>query len=108
MPRTTCTASAAPRALGAEGDAISFACERYAQGLPDIEAYIEQKIPVEPITAELLIARPRKPREGVEADAAEGESVGEIFREAREARVRRGPASRRQARRRARSFGCRS
>jgi ATP-dependent RNA helicase RhlB len=73
--------------LGAEGDAISFACERYAQGLPDIEAYIEQKIPVEPITAELLIARPRKPREGVEVDAAEGESVGEIFREAREQRA---------------------
>jgi ATP-dependent RNA helicase RhlB len=73
--------------LGAEGDAISFACERYAQGLPDIEAYIEQKIPVEPITAELLVAHPRKPREGVEIDAAEGESVGEIFREAREQRA---------------------
>jgi ATP-dependent RNA helicase RhlB len=73
--------------LGAEGDAISFACERYAQGLPDIEAYIEQKIPVEPITAELLVAKPRKPREGIEVDAAEGESVGEIFREAREQRA---------------------
>src|SRR3546814_8000591 len=36
--------------LGAEGDAISFACEIYAQGLPDIEAFIEQKIPVEPGT----------------------------------------------------------
>ena len=73
--------------LGAEGDAISFACERYAQGLPDIEAYIEQKIPVEPITADLLIARPRKPREGVEIDAAEGESVSAIFKEAREQRA---------------------
>jgi ATP-dependent RNA helicase RhlB len=73
--------------LGAEGDAISFACERYAQSLPDIEAYIEQKIPVEPITAELLVALPRKPREGVEAHAAQGESVGEIFREAREQRA---------------------
>ena len=73
--------------LGAEGDAISFACERYAQSLPDIEAYIEQKIPVEPITAELLVALPRKPREGVEATAAQGESVGEIFREAREQRA---------------------
>jgi ATP-dependent RNA helicase RhlB len=73
--------------LGAEGDAISFACERYAQGLPDIEAYIEQKIPVEPITADLLVARPRKPREGVEIDAAEGESVSAIFKEAREQRA---------------------
>src|SRR6476469_703907 len=73
--------------LGAEGDAISFACERYAQGLPDIEAYIEQKIPVEPITADLLLARPRTPREGVEVDAAEGESVSAIFKEAREQRA---------------------
>src|SRR5690554_4807487 len=73
--------------LGKEGDAISFACERYAVGLPDIEAFIEQKIPSEPVTAELLTALPRKPREGVEVDAAEGESVGEIFREAREQRA---------------------
>ena len=73
--------------LGAEGDAISFACERYAQSLPDIEAYIEQKIPVQPVTAELLVALPRKPREGVEINAEEGESIGEIFREAREQRA---------------------
>ncbi|MBB3342154.1 ATP-dependent RNA helicase RhlB [Luteimonas sp. RC10] len=73
--------------LGAEGDAISFACERYATSLPDIEAYIEQKIPSEPVTQELLTPLPRKPREGVEVDAAEGESVGEIFREVREARA---------------------
>jgi ATP-dependent RNA helicase RhlB len=70
--------------LGAEGDAISFACERYAQSLPDIEAYIEQRIPVEPITADLLTSLPR---EGVEALAEDGESVSAIFREAREARA---------------------
>ncbi|MGE4071337.1 MAG: DEAD/DEAH box helicase [Lysobacterales bacterium] len=40
--------------FGASGDAISFACERYAIGLPDIEAFIGQRIPVEPITNELL------------------------------------------------------
>ena len=34
---------------GAEGDAISFGCEEYAVGLPDIEAYIGRKIPVEAI-----------------------------------------------------------
>jgi ATP-dependent RNA helicase RhlB len=74
--------------LGAEGDAISFACERYAQSLPDIEAFIEQKIPVEPVTSELMTALPRKPREQqVEANAEEGESIGEIFKEAREARA---------------------
>jgi len=48
--------------LGAEGDAISFACDLYAMGLPDIEAYIEQKIPVERIDPALLIAPPRRPR----------------------------------------------
>jgi ATP-dependent RNA helicase RhlB len=73
--------------LGAEGDAISFACERYAQSLPDIEAYIEQKIPVEPVTAELLVSLPRKPREGVEMAAEDGESVSAIFKEAREQRA---------------------
>ena len=73
--------------LGAEGDAISFACERYAMSLPDIETYIEQKLPLEPVTAELLTALPRKPREGVELQAEEGESIGEIFREAREQRA---------------------
>ncbi|MFT4256202.1 MAG: ATP-dependent RNA helicase RhlB [Pseudoxanthomonas sp.] len=74
--------------LGAEGDAISFACERYAMGLPDIEAYIEQKIPVEPVTAELLTALPRPERPAaVETDAEEGESIGEIFKEVREARA---------------------
>ena len=73
--------------LGAEGDAISFACERYAMSLPDIEAYIEQKIPSEPVTQELMTALPRKPREGVEVNAEEGESIGEIFKEVREARA---------------------
>jgi len=45
--------------LGEEGDAISFACERYAVGLPDIERYIGQKIPVAHVTTELLTALPR-------------------------------------------------
>jgi len=40
--------------FGASGDAISFACERYAISLPDIETFIGQRIPVEPITNELL------------------------------------------------------
>jgi ATP-dependent RNA helicase RhlB len=73
--------------LGAEGDAISFACERYAQSLPDIEAYIEQKIPVEPITTELLTALPRPeraPLPAVEEGEEAAESVSAIFREARE------------------------
>src|SRR5690606_8240923 len=77
--------------LGAEGDAISFACERYAMGLPDIEAYIEQKIPSEPVTPELLVPLPRQPRPDLGADAGgsddDGDSIGEIYREVREARA---------------------
>ena len=65
--------------LGAEGDAISFACELYAQGLPDIESYIEQKIPTAPVTAELLVAVPRQPL----ARPAQGDSIADIFNEVR-------------------------
>ena len=46
--------------LGAEGDAISFACDLYAMSLPDIEHYIGQKIPVQGIAADLLVVP--KPR----------------------------------------------
>ena len=74
--------------LGAEGDAISFACERYAMSLPDIEAYIEQKLPVAAVEPDLLIARPRPPRAKVEGeDEGEAESVSAIFREVREAKA---------------------
>jgi ATP-dependent RNA helicase RhlB len=41
--------------LGAEGDAVSFACDLYAMSLPDIETYIGQKIPVATVGPELLI-----------------------------------------------------
>lgn len=41
--------------FGATGTAISFICEDYAYSMPDIEDFIEQKIPVLPITAELLV-----------------------------------------------------
>jgi ATP-dependent RNA helicase RhlB len=45
---------------GAEGDAISFACEDYAVHLPEIEKYIGYKIPAENVEAELLV-KPRPP-----------------------------------------------
>ncbi len=58
---------------GASGDAISFACEKYAFSLPDIEAYIGRKLPMEAITDDMLAdvdpdsrlhppKRPRGPR----------------------------------------------
>ena len=50
---------------GASGDAISFGCESYAASLPDIEALIGRKIPVERTDPEALVAvsePPRRPR----------------------------------------------
>ncbi len=56
---------------GAEGDAISFACEEYAVSLPDIETYVGHKIPFSPIAPELLATGvvagavpPRRPHPG--------------------------------------------
>lgn len=72
--------------LGAEGDAISFACERYGMSLPDIETYIDQKIPGEHVTPDMLVAVPRAPRPVVEG-AEQEESIGSIFKEAREQRA---------------------
>jgi ATP-dependent RNA helicase RhlB len=39
---------------GAEGDAISFACEEFAVSLPEIESYVGHKIPSAPIAPEML------------------------------------------------------
>lgn len=49
---------------GAEGDAISFACEDYAYSLPDIEAFIGESLPKEMSHEELLAKdiRPPAPR----------------------------------------------
>jgi ATP-dependent RNA helicase RhlB len=48
--------------FGASGVAISFICEEYAYSMPDIEDYIEQKIPIKPIEKALLadIIKPEK------------------------------------------------
>ena len=40
--------------IGASGDAISFACEEYVYSLPEIEDFIGQKIPVQPMTEDLM------------------------------------------------------
>jgi len=40
---------------GAGGKAISLACEDYVFSLPDIEEFIKQKIPVLPVTDELVV-----------------------------------------------------
>ena len=90
--------------LGAEGDAISFACERYAMSLPDIEAYIDQKIPVGARDAGPADrAAARAARRWCEGEARGGGKHQRHLQEAREQRAadeqRRGggPQPRRQA-----------
>jgi ATP-dependent RNA helicase RhlB len=62
--------------LGAEGDAISFACDLYAVNLPDIERYIGMKIPVQAIEPAWLKAPPpRAPAQPVHRDHAEAEAA---------------------------------
>jgi ATP-dependent RNA helicase RhlB len=64
--------------LGAEGDAVSFACDLYAMSLPDIEAYIGQKIPVTRIDPDMLTAPParvRAPRPIAETDEEAAEDA---------------------------------
>ncbi|RDS79460.1 ATP-dependent RNA helicase RhlB [Dyella monticola] len=65
--------------LGAEGDAISFACDLYAMSLPDIETYIGQKIPVANLDAELLVMpKPKQIDAQFAADAAaDSEAFGD-------------------------------
>ena len=54
--------------FGAKGEAISFICEEYAYSMPDIEDFINQKVPVHRVTEDLLpeltkpAPRPRAPR----------------------------------------------
>ena len=55
---------------GASGDAISFACEKYSFSLPEIEEYIDHKIPVGSIAGSMLaelqppVKRPSRDRGG--------------------------------------------
>ncbi|MDQ5911568.1 MAG: ATP-dependent helicase RhlB [Pseudomonadota bacterium] len=63
--------------IGASGDAISFACEEYVYSLPEIEDFIGQKIPVQPITEELLIEyKPPRRMERRRPPTPGGESRG--------------------------------
>jgi len=56
--------------FGASGVAISFICEEYAYSMPDIEEYIEQKIPVLPITDDLLaeVVKPERRPEKIKTE----------------------------------------
>jgi ATP-dependent RNA helicase RhlB len=61
---------------GAAGDAIGFVCETYAFCLPDIEAFIGAKIPVEPVDPALLAeVSPRSRMRPDREDRCEGRST---------------------------------
>jgi ATP-dependent RNA helicase RhlB len=45
---------------GAGGRAISLACEEYVHSLQDIEEYIRQKLPVMPLTEEMIVTGYRR------------------------------------------------
>ena len=83
MPRIGRTAR-----RGAEGDAVSFACEDYAVSLPDIEKFIDQKIPFESITPEMLVAPPKRERAPGEGRSELAEVLDAAAAERREDRDR--------------------
>ena len=59
--KTTSTAWDAPPGFGAEGDAVSFACEEFVYSLAAIEEFIGEKIPTFAVSDDLL-AHPASPR----------------------------------------------
>jgi ATP-dependent RNA helicase RhlB len=61
---------------GAEGDAISFACEESAVSLPDIEAFLGHKIPAGVISADLLSHPVASSRAGTHGEPAHGGGHG--------------------------------
>jgi len=79
--------------LGAEGDAISFACDLYAMSLPDIETYIGQRIPVANIEADMLVMpKPREQDAQFMADsAADSAAFGDKVEQREKDGARKGP-----------------
>ena len=49
--------------VGAEGDAVSFACEEFVYSLDEIEEYIGEKIPTFAVSDDMLV-HPESPRRG--------------------------------------------
>jgi ATP-dependent RNA helicase RhlB len=73
--------------VGKDGDAVSFACENFVYSLPEIEAYIGHKIPVEPVPEGYVadikppvkikrIPRPGDSRRGRPGKSASGKRSG--------------------------------
>ncbi len=86
--------------LGAEGDAVSFACDEYAMSLPDIEAYIEQKIPVVQLDPTMLLPVPRSAPKPVDGEAPRESVVEDALAEAAAERKKRRERDQRDGKRR--------
>ena len=79
--------------LGAEGDAISFACERYAFSLPAIEEFIGQKLPVGTVDPTILAHVERAPLDSSQKMSASDDPDDVLPRHIREKQATRGGAS---------------
>jgi len=66
---------------GASGEAISFACEKYAISLMDIEKYIGHSLPVESVTKDVMMLDAERPVHR-ERDSGRGGSRGRGGRDA--------------------------
>lgn len=79
---------------GAGGRAISLACEEYVRSLPDIEDYIKQKIPVMPLTDEMIVTGYRRvARYAVHKDApSKGRRHTEVHRREKPSRTAGAPS----------------
>lgn len=77
---------------GAGGDALSFACEEYVYSLPEIEAFIGNKIPTEPVVDQLLVrpASVRKRSRRVSHSAPKDAANTSPSADAQQTRSRRG------------------
>jgi ATP-dependent RNA helicase RhlB len=73
---------------GAAGRAINLACEEYVQTLPDVEDYIRQKIPVMPLTDDMIVTDYRRRRPRKTAPAGKKKSFREKKRTGKRPRKR--------------------
>ena len=75
---------------GAGGKAVTLACEKYVDSLPDIEEYIRQKLPVMPITEDMIVTGYRRTQGSPAGRAAHPQGRGyEAARKEKNSRTRR-------------------
>jgi len=68
---------------GAGGRAISLACEAYVHSLADVEKYIKQKIPVMPLTTDMIVSSYRQRSRHAKKKGIRPQEKGQKFRRAK-------------------------